>query len=101
MKELQILPRARLDIYEIWHHIAKDSVEAAIRVNAEIDSELENLRSFPGKGHTRAELKDKTLRVWRVYSYLIAYRYDDQHVKVIRVVHGARNLRTIFRGKGK
>jgi plasmid stabilization system protein ParE len=32
-----------------------------------------------------------------VYSYVIAYRYDDEKLTVVRVVHGARNFRKLFR----
>jgi toxin ParE1/3/4 len=100
MRELIIKAKARLDILEIWHHIAKDNIENANRVNAEIEAEIEDLRRFPGKGHKRAELRDQSLVFWRIYSYLIAYRYDPQRIKIVRVVHGARNLKAIFRTKG-
>jgi plasmid stabilization system protein ParE len=37
MRKLRIQPQARVDLLEIWHHIAKDSLEQANRVGDELD----------------------------------------------------------------
>ena len=92
MRKLFIKPRARLDLLEIWHYIAADNLAAAIRVGDELDAAILGLAAMPGKGHRRAEVKDARVRFWSVYSYLIAYRYDEETVTVVRVVHGRRNI---------
>ena len=58
---------------------------------------IRDLPDMPGKGHARADVKDPRYRFWCVYSYLIAYRFDDKSLTVVRVVHGRRNLRRLFR----
>jgi len=82
-----------LDLDEIWEYIARDSFVAANRVEDDLHKEIRELLPFPGKGHTREDVQDRTLRFWKVYSYLVAYRYDDETLTVIRVIHGARNIR--------
>ena len=52
---------------------------------------------FPGQGHKRTEVKDSRYLFWNVYSYVIVYYYDDKNLYVVRVLHGSRNFRTVFR----
>jgi toxin ParE1/3/4 len=97
MRKLYIQPQARLDVLEIWNHIASDSVDAANRVNERIDEAIRGLLEMPGKGHRRADVKNPVYRFWAVYSYVIAYRYDDDTLTIVRVVHGRRNFRRLFK----
>ncbi|MGB7159687.1 MAG: type II toxin-antitoxin system RelE/ParE family toxin [Tepidisphaeraceae bacterium] len=96
MRKLRIQPRARLDLLEIWHHIAGDSVDAANRVGERLDAAIRGLVEMPGKGHTRPDVRDTGFRFWSVFSYVIAYRFDDATLTVVRVVHGRRNFRKLF-----
>jgi toxin ParE1/3/4 len=97
MRKLRIQPQARLDVLQIWHHIAADSVSAARRVNERIEEAIRGLVEMPGKGHRRADVKNPAYRFWTVYSYVIAYRYDDASLTVVRVVHGRRDFRKLFK----
>jgi plasmid stabilization system protein ParE len=97
MRRLLIQPQARVDLLEIWFYIAKNSRDAANRVSDKIDAEIRELLEMPGKGHTRADVKNPHYRFWSVYSYVIAYRYDEKTLTVIRVVHGRRDFRRLFR----
>ena len=96
MRKLLIQPQAKADLSEIWHYIAAQSPTAADKVGQKLDDALQGLLSMPGKGHKRNDVKDPQYRFWSVYSYIIVYRYDDTSLTVIRVIHGRRNLRTIF-----
>ena len=97
MRRLRFKPQARVDLLEIWHFIAQDSVDAANRVGDEFESAIHSLTETPGKGHVRADVKNAQLRFWGLYSYLIAYRFDDESLTIIRVVHGRKNFRRLFR----
>jgi toxin ParE1/3/4 len=99
MRKIDIRPRARLDILEIWHHIAADSIEAANKVELAIEKDIRGLAWMPGKGHTRAAVSIEGYRFWTVYSYVIAYRYDDKTLTVVRVIHGRRDFRRIFKNE--
>ena len=51
---------------------------------------------MPGIGHVRSDVKDQRYRFRRVYSYVIAYRYDDYATTILRVVHGRRDFGSLF-----
>jgi len=65
-------------------------------VIAEIHSAISMIAQLPGMGHTRSDVRVDSFRFWSVYSYLIAYQYDDEEVIVFKVIHGARDLREVF-----
>lgn len=96
MRTLLIRPQARLDLLEIRDYIAADNADAAERVTRELASAIRGLAEMPGKGHRRADVKDSRYRFWSVYSYMIAYRYDQATLTVVRVVHGKRDFRPLF-----
>src|SRR2546423_748539 len=95
MKAL-ISKRADRDIDRIWEFIARDSVDAANRVDDEIREAIKTLATLPGMGHTRADVSDPRYRFWPVYSYVIAYRVEGNTVRVVRVIHGGRNIRQVL-----
>ena len=97
MRKLLIRPQARLDLLEIWHHIAAASVDAANRMDENLGAAIRDSPSMPGTGHTRSDVTDPGLRFWTVKPYVIAYRYDDKTLTVIRVVHGHRDFRRLFK----
>lgn len=75
MRDVRFTPQARRDLLEIWEYIAKDSLDAADRVASAIEDAVRLLAELPGIGHTRTDVSDPRYRFWRVYSYLIAYRF--------------------------
>ena len=96
MRKLLVLPRARTDLLDIWHYISRDDPKAADRVLTRIETAISGLVSTPGKGHWRADVRDREYRFWTVFSYVIAYRYDESSLTVVRVVHGRRDFRKLF-----
>jgi plasmid stabilization system protein ParE len=40
----------------------------------------------------REDLTDRPYRFWKVYSYLIIYRADTSPPRIVRVLHGARDV---------
>jgi len=90
--------RAKTDVRDIVDFIRQRNPEAAKRVRRELQDSMRRLADFPGMGHARDDLADETVRVWAVYSYLIIYRPEQKPLEVIRVVHGARDLRTLVLG---
>jgi plasmid stabilization system protein ParE len=86
MRRLFVQLQARVDLLEIWRHIAEKNLAAADIVGGKLDEAIRGLALMLGKGHTRPDVKD------------LRYRFDDESLTVIRVVHGRRNFRSIFRG---
>lgn len=98
MRKLRMRPQARVDLLEVWHYVAKDSIDAANRVYEEIKRVIRNLRQFPGVGHMRRDAADPSLRFTSAFSWIIAYRFDDEEVIVTRIIHGHRDFRREFDG---
>jgi len=89
-------PEADADIYEAAAYIASNNLDAAIRWIDTIDEKLRLLAEFPGLGTAREEL-GRAVRSLPVGNYLIFYRQANDGIEVVRVLHGARNLRQFFR----
>ena len=47
-------------------------------------------------GHLREDLAREPLRFWPVYSYLIIYRPDSRSLEIVRVLHGARDVKNLL-----
>ncbi len=57
---------------------------------------MQRLAKSPGIGHLREDLADRRHRFFLVYSYLIVYRPGTKPLQVIRVLHAARDVRTLL-----
>jgi len=90
---------AKEDVREIISYIRQRSPQSAKKVRSELREAMRLLARFPGMGHVRQDVAAETLRFWSVYSYLIAYRPDTKPLQIIRVVHGARDIGKLFRGR--
>lgn len=97
MRTVTFTGDADRDIEGIWVFIAEDNFDAADRVRNQIKADVRKLILHPGIGHTRADSPNPEYRFWKVYSYLIVYRYDDTDLVVLRVIHGARDIGSIIR----
>ena len=97
MREVVFGAEARRDVVNLWEHIAADNLSAADQMRDRMYEALELLAEFPGIGHQRVDVSNDAYRFWVVRPYVIAYRYDARRLTVVRIVHGARDFRRIFR----
>ena len=97
MAEYFYSPEARLDLLEIWEHIARDDLDAADRVEREIAEAVSWLARNPDLGHTRSDLTTKPVRFWAVYSYLIIYAPASRPLEVVRILSGYRDVAALLR----
>jgi toxin ParE1/3/4 len=88
-------PEARADVDEAARYIAREDIDAALRWLDVLDEKLKLLSEFPGAGPARDELAPG-LRSFPVGSYVIFYRSAKGGIDVVRILHGARNLRNVF-----
>ncbi len=93
----RISRRAQRDLEEIWAHLAQFSPAAADRVEAAIDQACRDLCRYPRSGHRRADVANPAYRFVVVYRYLIGYRVRGKTVTIVRVLHGSRDIRDVFR----
>lgn len=86
---------AEQDYREIWRYIAADSPDAADRLLLRIDSKLELYAQNPRMGKARDNLATG-LRSFPVGKYLVFYRAAPDGIELVRVLHGARDLKTLI-----
>lgn len=95
MPRLVILPAARADLIEIGDFIAQDNPGRALSFLAEIEAKMlqaaERPESFPARGDVH-----EGLRSARHGRYLIFFLDAGEEVRIIRVLHGARDLPRVF-----
>lgn len=92
-----LTPEAESNLLEIVdYYIAQESLDAADRVLTAFERAFEHVAAHPGHGHFRDNLLDHRHRFWTVFSYQIAYRWEQSPVQIIAIVHGARDLPGYF-----
>lgn len=87
-----LTPEAKKDLTDIFLDIAADSPDTAEKLRSEFYERLQNLGSTPGIGHYHDELLSRRYRFWNFYSYVVVYVWEMRPIRVISVVHGARDL---------
>jgi plasmid stabilization system protein ParE len=95
----RLTPSAENDLFEIWSYIARDSTDAANRVEEAIYDACRLLAGSPNVGQVRPDLTQRTLRFWTVSSfknYVIIYDAEIRPLRILRILHGARNLRVLL-----
>ncbi len=93
MKRYRITPQARDDIRQIVEFVAQRNAQAARTVFDALATGIRAVGRRPGIGHVRDDIVDESLRFLPVYSYLNVYRGDIRPVQIVRILHGARDLR--------
>jgi toxin ParE1/3/4 len=99
-----IRPKAQDDILRQfrWYLVEQDAPDAAFRFVGAVESSVEQLVRMPNVGAPR-EIRNtalKGLRFWPVKDFdefLIFYMVDGDTVRVIRILHGKRDLDRILK----
>jgi toxin ParE1/3/4 len=95
MPAITLRPRAIADLAEIWNYIADDSEQRADSFIDLLDRKINTLARRPNMGHIRDELVEG-LRSFPVDRYIIFYRSIPKGIEIVRVLHGARDINTVF-----
>lgn len=96
MTRYVISKQANLDLNSIWEYVAIDNADAADKVYDALEAGMEKLAQMPGIGHPRDDVANSDYLVFKVHSYLIVYRPKTRPLEIVRVIHGARDIRKIF-----
>ena len=96
MAGFTLTARAEEDLIEIWTYIAADSPAAADRVLSRIEAVFGQVSANPELGPVRPNLAEG-LRYSVSGNYLVLYHLVGEAVEIVRVVHGARDLPSLFR----
>ena len=94
---LEFSPAAQFDLIEIASFIARDNPARAYSYVDELEKTCEALSDFPELGPARPELGEG-VRMLPYENYLIFYRIYGDHIRIERVLHGARDINALFEG---
>jgi toxin ParE1/3/4 len=86
---------AKGDLSDIFLFIARDSPKAARRMLSVLYEKFQALAQQPGIGRRRDELR-AGYQSHPAGNYVIYYRYAKATLRILRVVHGARDIRKLF-----
>jgi toxin ParE1/3/4 len=92
---LVILPAARADLIEIGDFIAQDSLGRALSFLVEIEAKMRQAAERPESFPARDDVCEG-LRSARHGRYLIFFLEAGEEVRIVRVLHGARDLPRVF-----
>ena len=99
MSRYQFTPQASDDLFEIWSYIARDSVQAADRLEDEVYKACAFLVEGPLRGGTREDITKLPLRFWKVQTfpnYIIVHDPKSRPLRIIRILHGSRDVLAIL-----
>jgi toxin ParE1/3/4 len=85
---------ARQDLKDIWDYLHPKNAAACLRLFQRISDKLNALGEFSGIGVER-RLGSQAYRMVVCGQYNILYLADPELVRVLRIVHGARNMKNL------
>lgn len=88
---------AQDDLFEIWSHIAEDSVQLANRIDDEFHALFASLARMPGQGHSQKDITSRPVLFFPLYSYLVVYQPHVNPIRIVAVLRGRRNVKSILR----
>lgn len=95
MARVRLITPAQRDPKQIRVYIVQDVREAARRCTRQIRRKLRDLAGSPGIGRARPE-PAAALRSFPVDNDLIFHRTIPDGVEIVRVVHGSRDVGSLF-----
>ncbi len=96
--EVRLLKAAEEDFTEIVTYIAADNPVAAVEMADRIENDLLLLSENPEPGRIPGDEDIRTLgyRYLIVQNYIIFYTIEERVILVHRILHGARNYKTLL-----
>ena len=95
MTRLIITPLAETDIEAIGDYIAEDNPDRAFSFTIELRGQCQKIALSPQAYRLRRELGDD-IRSCAHGNYVIFFRHDEKDVRILRILHGARNVSALF-----
>ncbi len=95
MNRFRISRQADKDLEDIWIYLAQIDPIAADTLIAKLLNRFPMLAKFPEMGKSRNELLLE-LRSFPVKPYIIFYRWSEQLIEIVRVLHQSRDIENQF-----
>lgn len=102
-RRILIHDNATIDIHEHFVYLAETNQDLAFRFFDAARQTFAALAHMPGMGQVYNSEEDDivNIRKWSVKNfkkYLIFYRYDDDIIEILRVIHATRDFAPLLRG---
>ncbi len=91
MAQVLLTRQADADLADIWLYIAQDNVAAADTLTGEIHDTFGRLAANPSLGIPQFQYRETMFCKPVEKRYLIFYEPIEDGIRVLRVLHGARN----------
>lgn len=78
--------------------LVNDGVDAAERVSRALEEAFDLLAGQPMVGHRRRDLIARPYRFWSAMGFLIIYDADASPIRIVRVLHGRRDVTAVLGG---
>lgn len=96
MKRLRLSRLAESDLEEAWLFVAAESgATRAESLLSQIEDGFRLLLQFPEAGRRRGDLGED-LRSLPLAGFIVVYRQAEGVLEIVRVVHGARDIESLF-----
>ena len=98
MDPFQLTEDAIVDIDAIWLYLLeREGLETADRVVTDLFKAFYKLADIPNSGHRRADLTNRPVLFYTVFSYLVIYSPETKPLQIVGVLHGKRNVARLLR----
>ena len=96
--QVRLLSIAEEDFTEVISFLAADNPTAADEIANKIEKNLELLSENPNLGRIprEEEIRNLGYRYLIVHNYLIFYTIEERTIFIHRILHGARNYKTLL-----
>ena len=93
--KVEFSPRAIRDLQDILEFVARDNPQAAVRLIDRLEERCQGLARMPAVGTRRDDLAPG-LRALSHGKYVVCFTAQtEQLLRIVRVLHGARDVRPI------
>jgi len=89
-------PESRRDLLDIALYIVEDNPERATSFADELEAKCHSLTDFPEAHPVFVRRRGRSFRKAVYGNYLIFYEVRPNLVWIVRILHGARNLRRLL-----
>jgi len=80
------------DLENVRDYISRDSEYYGLVIVERIFGAVEKLSRFPNVGRQVPEMSNSNIREILLHNYRIIYKIDEDHILILTIVHGARDL---------
>ena len=92
-----LTPLAEGDVRDILEYLRQQDPRVEKIVKKKLFEGFREIARMPNTGHRHRDVPDPVVRVRNVYSYLIFYDLEARPVQILRVLHGKRDIKRVFR----